>query len=747
MATAILPAGYIKIEDSPSPEPIIISVEPVPVHSDAPVVVDPRDPEGFLKRCSGFNKKTRVRCGTTIGKKSEQTCHPTFLPTCRSHRDQQTFAGWCQFQHRNGERCGRLFRWTPPYFELCLEHQGHPDTPCYFFKLPLELRHEVFRYLLPDRPIGSSTAALHDGHDKYHNQSFVPLPGLGGPSLPRIRRRNPYVNLPSIHPQPYNAMVMAPRTGTSDSVFPMPALDLFLVNHQIYQEAKNFLFSSIPFTIDVRKDGAFMCGRRLLEPRRADGSSHFVVDEADEAKQRFLKNFDWSAVKHYAVDILVENWADGTQYPSNSAWDEEVELYDIRVIVSGVLAKSRNLCKLQIRLCLADFDWTHEQILANTKLILGPFERLRNVRQPQILGIFTGRPIHNTMLTVQRPPRTMGSLAPICSVPMLPAGAPVMMPGLPDFDAYVADWARWISSSSSSPVTSKPPIRAMFTEFKDFYSKLSSVVPDVTFRGGRHAFLHRARVAREQEDIESFRHLRNELIQYWYAYLDQEERKKNDMNARLSRMLDTDIYPSHEWEEPPKQSNPTRRCSTATTGSATSPILLDADTMAKEGIPMKGNLAHSDFEANLRTLQSRQSLFATQQVGCSMRIQQPIPDPHLQRQQMAQMAQVQAAARARALQQQKEAMHDRTRQAQLQLLAQQRQAQTAAAAWVGASGGEGDAQEDGKVANPDDGMGDDDSDNDPDPLLPVFKKLIITASRARRRRSREEWIRGLKKWM
>ncbi|KAH7079360.1 hypothetical protein BKA63DRAFT_532004 [Paraphoma chrysanthemicola] len=612
MATATLPCGYIKIEDSPSPEPINFSVESVPVHSDAQVVVDPRDPEGFLKRCSGFNKKTRVRCGTTIGKKSEQTCHPTFLPTCRSHRDQQSFAGWCQFQHRNGERCGRLFRWTPPYFELCLEHQGHPDTPCYFFKLPLELRHEVFRYLLPDRPIGSSTAALHDGHDKYHNQSF------------------------------------------------------------------SFLFSSIPFTIDVRKDGAFMCGRRLLEPRRADGSSHFVVDEADEAKQRFLKNFDWSAVKHYAVDILVENWADGTQYPSNSAWDEEVELYDIRdylsVIVSGVLAKSRNLCKLQIRLCLADFDWTHEQILANTKLILGPFERLRNVRQPQILGIFTGRPIHNTMLTVQRPPRTMGSLAPICSVPMLPAGAPAMMPGLPDFDAYVADWARWISSSSSSPVTSKPPIRAMFTEFKDFYSKLSSVVPDVTFRGGRHAFLHRARVAREQEDIESFRHLRNELIQYWYAYLDQEERKKNDMNARLSRMLDTDIYPSHEWEEPPKQSKATRRCSTATTGSA----------------------------------------------------RKPIPDPNLQRQQMAQMAQ--AVARARALQQQKEAMHDRTRQAQLQLLAQQRQAQTAAATWVAPSGGEPHAQEDSKCAKPDDGMVDDEFELDPDPL-PNFMK-----------RSSDSWI-------
>ncbi|KAF2034505.1 hypothetical protein EK21DRAFT_56574, partial [Setomelanomma holmii] len=573
MATATLPCGYIKIEDSPSPEPTIVSFEPTPVSIETPALNDSRDPEGFLKRCSGFNKKTRLRCSAIIGKKSEQTCHPTFLPTCRSHRDQQSFAGWCQFQHLSGERCGRLFRWVPPYFELCSEHQGHPDTPCYFFRLPLELRHEVYRYLLPDRPIGSSTAALHDGISVYHNQPFMPLNPATGQPLP-----------------PPTAMVMAPRSGNFDSIFPIPALDLFLINRQIYQEAKSFLFSSIPFTIDVRKDGAFMCGRRLLEPRRADGSSHFLVDEADEAKQRFLRNFDWSAVKHYAVDILVENWAEGTQYPANSAWDEEVELYDIRdylsVVVSGVLAKSRNLCKLQVRLCSADFDWTHEQILANTKLILGPFERLRNVRQPQILGIFTGRPYQNNMLTVQRPVRSLGSLAPICSVPALPTYTPVMMPGMPDFDAYVSNWARWISSNSSSPVTSKPPIRAMFTEFKNFYSQLSYVVPDVTHRSGRHAFLHRARVAREQEDVESFRHLRNELIQYWYAYLDQEERKKNDMNARLSIMLDTDIYPSHVWEGPP---NPKRRKSSTTGGNAKSPILLDTETMDKEGIPMTGN--------------------------------------------------------------------------------------------------------------------------------------------------------------
>jgi hypothetical protein len=120
-------------------------------------------------------------------------------------------------------------------------------------------------------------------------------------------------------------------------------------------------------------------------------------------------------------------------------------------------------------------------------------------------------------------------------------------------------------------------------------------VPSVTYIQGRQAFLHRARVAREQEDVESFRHLRNELIQYWYNYLEREERKKNDMNKKMSRMLDSDIYPSHEWEQ--HSSNTTRRDSNITEASSSkSPVALDATAMAKEGIPMTANPRQLDYQ-------------------------------------------------------------------------------------------------------------------------------------------------------
>lgn len=255
-------------------------------------------------------------------------------------------------------------------------------------------------------------------------------------------------------------------------------------------------------------------------------------------------------------------------------------------------------------------------MMANTKLVVSPFERLRNVRQPHLAGVFFGRPYHNAMLSVQRPKHavTSGLLTPppICSVPPLPTYQPVLLPGTLIFDAYSAGWAHCISSNSSATVTKKPPIRAMFTEFKDFFSRLATYVPEITYLNGRHAFLHRARVAREQEDVECFRHLRNELIQYWYTYLEQEERKKTEMNVRLSRMLDVDIYPSHEWELP---TSPIPRRPSST--SAQSPVLLNAATMAKEGIPMTGNPRYTQLppaacRASLRHLTGQQRVAFSQ---------------------------------------------------------------------------------------------------------------------------------------
>lgn len=113
---------------------------------------------------------------------------------------------------------------------------------------------------------------------------------------------------------------------------------------------------------------------------------------------------------------------------------------------------------------------------------------------------------------------------------------------------YAHEWCKKLSTKSDKNLIPKSPIRAMFTSFKEFYTELACLVRDVTYISGRHAFLHRARVARENEDVASFRELRNELIQYWYAYLEREGRKKRGMERKLAGMLEADVYPSHEWD-------------------------------------------------------------------------------------------------------------------------------------------------------------------------------------------------------
>jgi type II secretory pathway pseudopilin PulG len=236
--------------------------------------------------------------------------------------------------------------------------------------------------------------------------------------------------------------------------------------------------------------------------------------------------------------------------------------------------------------------------LSNAKLLFNPFERLRNVRQPTLGGVFSGRPDSNSMYPIERGvgrcsiatgsgcmPSTLPAYYELCSVPSLPTDNPVLSPGIPAFDAYAAEWSRQISSEGSANVIQEPPIRKMFTEFRNFYTEFAQHVPDITLKSGRHTFLHRARVAREQEDVIAFRAIRTELLEYWKKHLEDQERKKRSMEARIARFLQSDKYPSHVWEE----SSPAQSSESLPNRSPQSPIVLDSDVMARDGIPMTGN--------------------------------------------------------------------------------------------------------------------------------------------------------------
>jgi hypothetical protein len=252
-------------------------------------------------------------------------------------------------------------------------------------------------------------------------------------------------------------------------------------------------------------------------------------------------------------------------------------------VVSGILGKAKNLCRLQVRLCLDGAESDLGKLLEDVEVLAGPFERLRNVRQPRFTGVYHAKISRNDAVIVTGSNRLRQPSIAICSVPSFPNQIPVLLPGVPEFDEYASRWERCISSPASTAVIENPPIRAMFTEFKDWYSRLAKIVRTVAFRPGRQAYLHRARVAREQEDVETFRKLQNELTQHWYAHLEYEEKLRIDMNLRLSRMLDADKYPTLQY---PDESNYTTG---QPSNAAQSPTTLNTDIMVREGIPMTGN--------------------------------------------------------------------------------------------------------------------------------------------------------------
>ncbi|KAF2691425.1 hypothetical protein K458DRAFT_324752 [Lentithecium fluviatile CBS 122367] len=528
----------------------------------APIVF--KDPLRFLHMCSGFTHGTGVRCNKVIKEYwHHMKSRPRYLPTCQEHKNQRILAGWCQFLQKNGESCGRLFRWIRPSPELCSEHR---DPPCYFLKLPVELRLIIFRYLLPSEPIGSSTALVH-AKDENERPGFNDLyapPPCQASTMRRDENSTPY------------------QQTTTASLFGTPFLNLVLVNRQVYAEVKDLLFSTVSFTVDVRRDGAYMCGRRLLAPTRADGTSHSNTESTDCLKTNFIKSFDWAAVKHYNVDILVENWKEEAHL-SECSWDEEVELYDIRdyigVVVSRFLCKSRKLYQLNVRLAISKFDWNDEELLANVRTLFGPFERLRNVTKPHISGVFLGTPQVNVMVALPLPTVTGNPLparctppTPICSVPPLPAETLVPIWENQAFCVYRWEWQRQITEVSSSSLRPQPPIYAMFNKFREFYTRLAALCPDVIRRGGKTAFLHRARVAREQENVVEFTALREELIKHWCAYMEQEKIKKEGINICLARLHEADV-------DPPSGSGSK---SSAPDSNAQPSIVLDAHALNRE---------------------------------------------------------------------------------------------------------------------------------------------------------------------
>ncbi|KAH7065379.1 hypothetical protein B0J12DRAFT_547648, partial [Macrophomina phaseolina] len=405
---------------------------------------------------------------------------PGSLPTCHQHRDQLLRPGICQYMvdPKSGARCKRLFHFDPPppHLELCPDHVDTPQGPCFFLRLPVELRMEIFKYLLP--------AGL-----------TVTSPPVGSRALQRI-----------------------------NEFFP-----LLLTSKQIGAEARDYLYGSTTFHLELSQKGATIGDRYLYRPRGAEergDPERGIVKDLDLRQQ-----LDFSCVKNYNLEIIVQNanHLDG--------WSEEVEMYDLRDSVSAILpylARARHLHRLIVRVVFCRFDcWTPSQALENMKLITQPLTTaLRNTTTPILEPPWkgSGNTYINCSSAADVPPpwktQLFGPLVPTTD---------------PHFLTYQTFFQNAVASALAVPP--KSPIARMFSTFKNVYLEGAAHMRHVLPSGAAN-YLHRARVARESADADAFFAARNDYVKQWNTHLEASYSELARVNALVFGMFGEDVVTS-----------------------------------------------------------------------------------------------------------------------------------------------------------------------------------------------------------
>ncbi|KKY16483.1 hypothetical protein UCDDS831_g06982 [Diplodia seriata] len=290
-------------------------------------------------------------------------------------------------------------------------------------------------------------------------------------------------------------------------------LPLLLVNKQIGSEAQDHLYASTTFHIEVGQQGATISNRYLYRPcgaeHRGDDYSENLVSESLDIRQQL----NFSRVKNIKLEVSVVN-SGGLQ-----GWSEEVEMYDLRDSISAILpslARAQNLHKLTVRVVCSRFDsWTPAKALANFKLITQPL---------MLIPISTS--------TQQQP----NSYTEFLSYKRV-------------FESITA---------SAEPIPPKPPIARMFSAFKRVYLECASLILSSSIIGGQDCsemlpsgadnFLHRARVARENVDLDAFVEARNGFVRRWNTHLEQRYCELARVNGLVVDMYNADaVGGMDEW--------------------------------------------------------------------------------------------------------------------------------------------------------------------------------------------------------
>ena len=468
--------------------------------------------------CTGMLRK-----GGTCPKKAVENAVPGMMPTCKIHREQLKVAGRCRASLPCGFECGQFFEWKFHGFQLCCRHRQSLST-CYFLQIPQEMRLRVYQFLLPDKSIRA-----------HWNSRSLRTDGV--------------------------------------SVY----TSILRINRQIHDEAAALLYSTRVFTIELFETGFAMCNTKY-QGRTLNEHSHRVQDyqmqlmllEQQNIKRLLfarhheaMTNAEASAARMPAPHIdqrsliscfpsISEPFKTLWQPPLNDRYFSMIRAFFIEIVFPPLIRRvdassnsgvgisnmvklrlyiycdrlhrligrlqliQKPIAHLQIAIKFGDAYPKVEEAFSATQFLLRPFRRLHSVGTPEIVSL--------TMKVFPDREREL----------LLPGLAPSAAEAA--FTDYLKGWSKDLSCL-------EPTFQGL--QVLEAYWKLENIVSNInehcypaeTAFGQLGDLLHSARVAREADDISSFKKARDQVLTIWFDHV----KRQQDFQSKMARSIE-DIY-------------------------------------------------------------------------------------------------------------------------------------------------------------------------------------------------------------
>ena len=527
---------------------------------------------GHLKGCHLHGPEAMAMCSASLKRKGGKCVNKAIgpldgmMPTCRVHRDQVPQSAWCRAPLPCGFECGRICIWRPHGFQLCPDHYEHPMT-CYLLKIPIEMRLRIFGYLLPDGPVPAQyrgsrcltsngepvcTALLrvnHQIHDETARLLYSVNPftiELVGDSLAMCnspKRQIPFPPGPPPGPGP------GPPPGApsfANHAHRDYSMQLMLLEQQnkkrlmmARQQQDRLMELANNGSSSSSHTPAANIPNYFNRPGRGADIS-YTCGPAEPAWDPPLNLKYFNMIQSFRVEIVfpapTHEFATVVGRPRPppppplppdlraKGFAKRLHSYcdHLHKLIGRFRLLPRPLARLDvvIGLNLGGTVMNLEEAISAAQVLLRPFQRLRSVSIPEVPLILINN-FENQEVKLLNNPLWASLVSEL------------------HFDDYLNSW---LSDVSSPDPSFDPPVFKAYWQLEQLMSNIRCNIRDHYSDTSFQLFaelLHTARVAREVDDLPSFRAVWDTVLNIWFDYVNNQRLFQSNVSLSIDAIDST----------------------------------------------------------------------------------------------------------------------------------------------------------------------------------------------------------------